>query len=91
MSDLVRLRHSNSDEINARGHAYHVSKWGTFLVPAEDLDPLLHVGGFSIAHEDDPSAIHSDLDDVRETAWHLPLGPTRDAVINFLNQSENFT
>jgi hypothetical protein len=85
---MVRLRHSNSDEINARGHSYRVSPWGTFLVPEDDLGPLLRVGGFSIAREDDPSALHSTVDDVREAAWHLPLGKARSTLLAIL-QSPN--
>jgi hypothetical protein len=87
MGEIIRLRNGvGADECNARGHSFHVSKWGTFLVPAEDLEPLMRVGGFSIAREDDASAVHAELNDVREAAWHLPLGPTRDAILNFINQ-----
>jgi hypothetical protein len=38
MTDMVRLRNGfGTDECNCRGHAYHVSRFGTFVVPVEDL------------------------------------------------------
>lgn len=84
--EMIRLRGVHGqDEVNCRGVSYKV-RWGVVTVPAEDVGPLIQVGGFHIARPDDPSAQHSTIDDVREAAWHLPLGPTRDAIINFLNQ-----
>jgi hypothetical protein len=86
MSDLIRLRgHRGQDEANCRGVSFKVSPWGTIRVPPEDVEPLTKIGGFYVAHEDDPSAVHSDLDSVREVAWHLPLGAQRDAILNFLS------
>jgi hypothetical protein len=38
-----------TDEANANDCAYHVHDDGTMSVPEEDIGPLLHVGGFSLA------------------------------------------
>ncbi len=85
--DPVRLRNTaGADEVNARGVSYRVNKWGCVTVPAEDVAPLLRVGGFHRASPNDPSAIHSSIEECYEAAWHLPLGPTRDAVLSFLNR-----
>lgn len=85
--ELIRLRgHAGQDEANCRGVSFRVSPWRTICVPAEDVEPLIRIGGFYEAREDDPSAIHSTLDDVRETAWHLAPGPRRDAILKFLSQ-----
>jgi hypothetical protein len=38
-----------TDEANANGCAYHVHDDGTMSVPEDEIGPLLHVGGFSLA------------------------------------------
>jgi hypothetical protein len=101
MTDLVRLRNSaGADECNCRGVSYRVSKWGTFLVPEADLEPLLRIGGFYRATPNDPSAINSTIEDCYEAAWHLPKGKTRDTLLailrspnsmNHLTQSLSFS
>jgi hypothetical protein len=83
--DLVRLRNTTgADECNARGKSYKVSKWGTFLVPAADLEPLLKVGGFHRASPNDPSAINSTIEDCYEAAWHLPPSKARATLLAIL-------
>ncbi len=81
MSDKVRLRgHRGQDEVNARGVSYKVSPWGTVCVPAEDVGPLLKVGGFHVASEDDESADHSSLGDVAEVVGISRRSRSLDAV-----------
>jgi hypothetical protein len=85
--DLIRLRgHVGQAEVNARGISYEV-RWGIVTVPSEDVEPLLHIGGFYRAHEDDPSALHSTLADVEAAVWSLPLGPARTALLATLNSA----
>jgi hypothetical protein len=82
--DTVILRnYSGADEVNARGISYKV-RWGVVTVPAEDVEPLLHVGGFHVARPDDPGAQHSTIDDVREAAWSLPPSKARSTLLAIL-------
>ena len=81
MSELVRLRGTRGqDEVNAQGVSYRV-RWGFATVPKEDVEPLLRVGGFHLAAEDDESAEHSTLADVEAAVWSLPLGKTRSTLL----------
>lgn len=85
MSDLVRLRGLRGQtEVNCRGVAYTVNRWGCVTVPSEDVEPLLKIGGFDLAAEDDVSADHSTLEDLAEVAWHLPLGVARSTLLAIL-------
>jgi hypothetical protein len=85
---LVRLRGLHGqDECNCRGVSYK-PRWGVVRVPAEDVGPLIHVGGFHLAHEADASAEHSTLEDVQAAAWSLPLGTARSTLLAIL-QSPN--
>jgi hypothetical protein len=78
----IRLRATRGqDEVNARGASYKVNKWGCVSVPAEDVPPLLKVGGFAIASEDTEGVDTSTLADVAEVCWHLPLGRTRSTLL----------
>jgi hypothetical protein len=89
---LVRLRNTaGADECNARGKSYKVSKWGTFLVPEADLEPLLRIGGFHRAKSTDPSAINSTIEDVAEAAWHLPLGVVRNTLLAILRSPNSMS
>jgi hypothetical protein len=79
--EMIRLRGVHGqDEVNARGISYKV-RWGVVRVPAEDAAPLLHVGGFHVAHEADESAEHSTLADVEAAVWSLPLGKIRSTLL----------
>jgi hypothetical protein len=78
MTDMVRLKAGfGSDEVNCRGKSYRVNQWGVVTVPAEDVEPLLKVGGFSRAVENNPTAPNSDLSDVLDVVWHLEPGRIR--------------
>ena len=83
--DTVILRnYSGADEVNARGVSYRVNRWGVVTVPKADVGPLMQVGGFHRASPNDPRAIHSTLDDVREAAWSLGPGKIRDTLMMIL-------
>jgi hypothetical protein len=85
VTDLVRLRnYTGADEVNCRGKSYRVNRWGVVAVPAEDVAPLMKVGGFHRASPNDPSAIHSTLEDVAEAAWSLEPGKARDTLMMIL-------
>jgi hypothetical protein len=83
MSEMIRLRgYFGQTEVNTRGILYAVNKWGCVSIPAEDVASLLHVGGFHIADENDPSASNSTLSDVAEVVWHLPAGRVRSTLLS---------
>jgi hypothetical protein len=89
--NLVRLRnYTGADEVNCRGVSYRVL-WGVVAVPAEDVAPLLKVGGFHVARPDDPSAVHSTLDDVREAAWSLPPSKARSTLMMILESPNSMS
>jgi hypothetical protein len=82
--EMIRLRGVHGqDECNCRGVSYKV-RWGVVAVPAEDVGPLMKVGGFYPALPDDPSAQHSTIDDVREAAWSLPPSKARSTLLAIL-------
>jgi hypothetical protein len=75
--EMIRLRsQQGADEVNCRGKSFKV-RWGIVTVPAEDVGPLMQVGGFHVAREDDASAEHSTLEDVEAAVWSLPLSKAR--------------
>jgi hypothetical protein len=71
---------SGCDEANAEGRAYHPHDDGFFYIPEDDIGPLLHVGGFSLAPDvAAPVAPVADqrptsIDDVMALARMLPVG-----------------
>jgi hypothetical protein len=84
--DLVIMRnYSGCDEINHGGKSYRVNRWGCVRVPASAVPPLMKTAGFHIASPDDPSAIHSTLEDVAEAAWSLEPGKVRDTLMMIMN------
>jgi hypothetical protein len=92
MSDMIRLRASRgTDECNHNGVSYKVNKWGCVTVPADAVPPLLKVGGFSIASEDDDSADHSTIEDVAEVAWHLPSSTVRSTLLAILRSPNSMS
>ena len=87
--ETIRLRTtSGADEVNARGVSYKVSPYGTVCVPSEDVPPLLHVGGFHAAAPNDKNAVYATIEQVFETAWHLPPSRERSTLLAVL-QSPN--
>jgi hypothetical protein len=92
MSDLVRLRGlRGQSEVNARGVAYIVNPWGCVSVPAEDVPPLLKVGGFHVANEKDAGADHSTIADVASVAWHLPSSKVRSTLLAILRSPNSMS
>jgi hypothetical protein len=82
--EMIRLRGQHGqDECNCRGASYRVH-WGVVRVPAEDVPPLLKVGGFHVADEADESAEHSTLADVEAAVWSLPLSKARSTLLAIL-------
>jgi hypothetical protein len=80
--DMIRLRGVHGqDEVNARCISYKVNRWGVVTVPAEDAAPLLKVGGFARAVENDPTAPNSTLSDVLDVVWHLAPGKIRSTLL----------
>jgi hypothetical protein len=78
----IRLRNRQGcDEINARNCSYHPNKFGIVAVPAEDVPPLLAVGGFHVASPDDTGTVYAELIDVHEVAWSLRPGRVRDTLL----------
>jgi hypothetical protein len=80
--DTVILRnYSGCDEVNDGGVSYRVNKWGCVRVPEAAVAPLLRTGGFHRASPNDPSAIHSTLEDVEAAVWSLPLSVARSTLL----------
>src|SRR5271155_3766431 len=99
--DMIRLRgRFGQDEVNHAGQSFRVSPYGTVCVPADAVPPLLKTGGFHIADEDDKGAVYATLEQMLETAWHLPPGKTRSTLLmilknqnamNLITQTISFT
>jgi hypothetical protein len=89
---MVRLRGlRGQDEVNARGVSYKVNRWNCVSVPSEDVPPLLHVGGFHVASEDDAGADNSTLADVLDVAWHLPSSKVRSTLLAILRSPNSMS
>ena len=73
--------------MNARGVSYKVNRWGCVTVPAADVEPLMKVGGFSRAIENDPTAPNSDLSDVLDVVWHLEPGRVRSTLLMLITNT----
>jgi hypothetical protein len=90
--ELVRLKAGfGTDEVNCRSVSYKVNRWGCVCVPVVDVPPLLKVGGFSRAIENDPTAPNSSLSDVAEVCWHLPKGKVRDTLLAILRSPNSMS
>ena len=77
----IKLRaRQGTDEANCRGVSYRVNPWGCIDVPVEDAEPLMRVGGFHEASEND-LAPYATLSDVASVAWHLPAGKARSTLL----------
>jgi hypothetical protein len=89
--EKIRLRGLHGqDEVNARGVSYK-PRWGVVRVPAEDVPPLLKVGGFHLAHEADASAEHSTLEDVEAAVWSLPPSKERSTLLAILRSPNSLS
>jgi hypothetical protein len=80
----IKLRaRQGTEEVNCRCISYRVNPWGCIDVPVEDAEPLMRVGGFHEASEND-LAPYASLSDVESVAWHLPKGKVRSTLLAIL-------